>query len=217
MMKKVVAGFEMVVGMAILGIILAGIWGCELTSDPGEVTIRPDSAALREGESITLTASGGRTYLWQLEHEDWGRLNTRRGDTVVYTSHYTPPWGQSAVQKVLVTADSVGTNATPTKLKAEAYITHRPEGGVALRLKPTTATLHAVGATATFSVTGGTRYQWSLSQPTWGTLSHLTGERTTYRNLRAPAADGGLEIQVLTVRDVVSGQEARAEIYLHLP
>jgi|GEM_PF-1225973 len=215
-MKKPFApvGFGLIAFL--LGALVLGLSGCEVTSDPGKVSIHPDSALLREGESITLTASGGREYTWRLEREEWGRLNTRRGESVVYTSVYTPPWGQSAVQKVIVTANVVGTNSTTATLTGEAYITHRPEG-VVLKVKPTTATLHHVGDTATFSVSGGVRYEWRLSQPTWGTLSDLTGSRTTYRNLREPPVDGSLEIQVLTVRDALSGQEARAEIYLHRP
>lgn len=188
--------------------------GCEVTSDKGEVTITPSSATVREGKSVTLTAAGGRTYMWRLENEAWGRLNARRGQTVVYTSRHTPASGASAVQKITVTADVAGTNEAPTTLTGEAFITHLSDG-IVVRLTPTTATLRGVGATAAFTAAGGTRYEWRLSQTDWGTLSALTGARTTYQNLKEPPADGSMIIQTLTVKDVPSGVEASAQIYLY--
>jgi len=122
----------------VLGTLLAAslaLTGCEDTeSTDTPVKITPSSTALRKGESVTLTASGGFEYKWAMEQDklDWGFLSAYEGETVVYTSLYDPP-SQSAVHVITVTstypsayrADAL-TNAPPVDggKTAEAYITH---------------------------------------------------------------------------------------------
>jgi hypothetical protein len=85
---------------------------CEISSATQEVVVSPSSAALKKGESIQFTASGGFEYRWHLENEKWGMLSTRRGSTTVYTSLYDP-------------RDAAGATAEGTVLQvlyAESYI-----------------------------------------------------------------------------------------------
>lgn len=103
--------------------------GCEVDSAAQKIEIRPDSATLRYGESITLTAYNGYEYNWSLQNTSWGRLNTRQGMMVTYTSFYDPT--APAVQIITVTStfsdntdSSSGSN--PVSHTAESYITHIP-------------------------------------------------------------------------------------------
>ncbi|MBM4143945.1 MAG: hypothetical protein FJ225_10205 [Lentisphaerae bacterium] len=63
---------------------------CEVDSASGEIIISPSSAALKKGESIQFTASGGFQYRWRLKNEKWGTLSARRGPSTVYTSLFDP-------------------------------------------------------------------------------------------------------------------------------
>jgi hypothetical protein len=59
--------------------------GCEASS-PSElaVTVTPDHATLRSGESVTLTASGWNAYKWSLSNSDIGDLSSTVGERVTY-------------------------------------------------------------------------------------------------------------------------------------
>ncbi len=110
----------LVAGMA--GAFLAG---CEVTSERSTVTLSQSGGGIRKGESISLTARGGDNYVWTLEHDFMGFLNTRQGDTVVYTSRFTPDRGEDSVQIVTVTAGGgSGTNAAISSRTAQAFINH---------------------------------------------------------------------------------------------
>ena len=114
-------------GLALLLIVL--ICGCDVDSAARKIYIRPDSATVRFGESVTLTAYDGYNYTWSLQNESWGTLNTRSGMMVTYKSLYDPP--SPAVQVITVTSTFVddsdsGTSSNPVDHTAEAYITHIP-------------------------------------------------------------------------------------------
>jgi hypothetical protein len=59
--------------------------GCEASS-PSElaVTVTPDHATLRSGESVTLTASGWNAYRWSLSKPNIGDLSSTVGESVSY-------------------------------------------------------------------------------------------------------------------------------------
>lgn len=112
-----------------LTVLLASalICGCEVDSASQKVEIRPNTATLRYGESVTLTAYNGYIYAWSLQNESWGTLSSRSGMMVTYQSLYDPTAAQ--VQIITVTSTFTdsgagGSNATPQT--ATAYITHVP-------------------------------------------------------------------------------------------
>jgi len=111
-----------------LSVLMAAAWfcGCEVDSATQKVYIRPDSATLRYGESVTLTAYNGYNYTWSLQNEAWGTLTPRSGMMVTYKSLYDPASPQVQIVTVVSTfTDSsvTGSNAPQT---ATAYITHIP-------------------------------------------------------------------------------------------
>lgn len=120
--------FSAALGSAAL-LMIVFLCGCEVDSAAHKIEVRPDTAVLRYGESVTLTAYNGYVYEWSLQNEAWGRLNTRQGIMVTYTSFYDP--ASPAVQVITVTStfsdntdSSSGSN--PVSHTAEAYITHIP-------------------------------------------------------------------------------------------
>lgn len=61
--------------------------GCETDSaDEISVSISPNYAKLKAGQSITLTASGGWNYRWSVRPSTAGSLSRTAGDSVVYTA-----------------------------------------------------------------------------------------------------------------------------------
>lgn len=122
--------FPAVFGSAAL-LMITLLCGCEVDSAAQKVKINPDSATLRYGESVTLTAYNGYVYTWSLANETYGMLSARSGMTVTYTSYYDPP--TPVVQVVRVTSSfsdngggSSSTNSSSSTNTAEAYITHIP-------------------------------------------------------------------------------------------
>jgi len=102
--------------------------GCEADPVNQTVFITPDSAVMRNGEAVTFTASGGVDYDWSLEHESYGILLNRRGDTTTYVSSISPGSATNLQQILRVTSIVRGgatTNAGQvTTGTAEAFITH---------------------------------------------------------------------------------------------
>ena len=125
--------FKEVVTSAVLAMAMpaafAFLCGCEVDSAAQKIEIRPDSATLRYKESVTLTAYNGYIYDWSLQNELWGKLNTRHGMMVTYTSILDPTSPQ--VQIITVTStfsdnSGSGSGSNPVSHTAEAYITHIP-------------------------------------------------------------------------------------------
>lgn len=72
-----------------------------------------------------------------------------------------------------------------------------------LSVSPSSATVNE-GESVTFEVSGGYDYSWSMSEPTWGSLSSQTGSRTTYTSSYAPDTNT-TSYQVLTVVSTIEG------------
>jgi hypothetical protein len=79
---------------------------------------------------MTFTASGGYEYLWTISDRTLGMLNTREGETVVYTSIASSS-ASGMVQTVTVTGfiegqggGTTASNQTSYSASAEAYVTH---------------------------------------------------------------------------------------------
>jgi hypothetical protein len=145
-------------------IIAAGLFlaGCEVDSASSTIEITPDSVTLASTEqSVTLTCVGGYECTWSLATEAWGTLNTRRGISVVYTSHYQPPAGSTPVQQIVTVASRFttmsgmdqsyipagATNIPGTNTQyASAYITHLP--AVSSAVAAVTSTLDGMASAA---------------------------------------------------------------------
>lgn len=79
-------------GLAVLVFSTAILFflGCEIDSADHKISILPGQSTIYLGQTITLRAEGGYFYTWELEHENWGLLSSRRGDSVTYQSRFTP-------------------------------------------------------------------------------------------------------------------------------
>jgi hypothetical protein len=118
--------------LALLAFIFSGILalmnGCETTPAAGNPEITPSAATVRIGQSVAFSASGGSVYAWSLQNETMGRLDTRRGERVVYVSMYDPGSSTSAVQIITVSSTVSGssetTNSPTFERSGEAYVTH---------------------------------------------------------------------------------------------
>ena len=110
-------------------LMIVFLCGCEVDSAARKIEVRPDSATLRYGESVTLTAYNGYVYEWSLQNETYGRLSSRSGMMVTYTSMSDPASPQLQIITVSSTfsdnSDS-GSGSNPVSHTAEAYITHIP-------------------------------------------------------------------------------------------
>ena len=111
--------------------LAVGFMACDNESASNRITVEPPYVRLHKGESVTFTASGGYDYFWTLSDNALGRLNTRNGPRVIYTSFSTAS-SSGAVQTVSVNATiagesvggSTGTTANAYSQSAEAVITH---------------------------------------------------------------------------------------------
>lgn len=102
--------------------------GCEVDSASRKIEIRPNSATIKYGQALTLSALNGYVYTWSLSDNTLGTLNTRSGIQVTYTSMTDP--ATPVVQTITVTStfsdtDTSGTGSNaPVVHTGEAYITH---------------------------------------------------------------------------------------------
>lgn len=80
--------------------------GCESESaDTAKITVSPSSATLTSGgASVSLSASGGWNYLWELGDDSIGKLDKHTGSKVVYTATAFGSGGSNLVQTVTVSA-----------------------------------------------------------------------------------------------------------------
>lgn len=108
---------------ALIGTI-AALTGCE--TDPTEqiaLSITPNTARLRAGESQEFKAGGFQDYTWSLSKPELGVLSTTKGDTTIYTQVSS---ASSETQVLTVRASSTGASASNkvTTASAEAIITN---------------------------------------------------------------------------------------------
>lgn len=138
-MRKILHFIPSLLILTLPAIILC-ICGCELDSADQTIRIIPEQSTIYKGQAITLRAEGGYFYTWSLENENWGQLNARRGDSVIYTSLFTPGTSTSeaaAVQTVYVYSTYTdqpvnpdGTTSTGSHVyvdSAQATILHMPD------------------------------------------------------------------------------------------
>ena len=109
-----------------LVIALFALLGCETeSSEQIAISITPNTATLRLGESQEFTASGWQDYTWSISPSDRGVLSTRKGDRTVYTAVS----GTNDIVVLTLEANVRTTNTTAgggSRVRAEALITHQP-------------------------------------------------------------------------------------------
>ena len=75
-----------VVLLAALGLVAS----CENEKTAGDgdavLEVTPSYARLRRGASVSLTASGAKAFVWELENPDIGSLSAHHGNSVIYTA-----------------------------------------------------------------------------------------------------------------------------------
>ena len=120
-MKKTIS-YLAIASAIILGAY--GLTGCDTESaDQVTITVTPNNARIKVGDSLTFTAHGFRDYNWSLSEPKIGVLSVNRGDSTVYTA--VQP-ASNIVQVLTVTSTAVSSvisNQTVT-VSAEALITH---------------------------------------------------------------------------------------------
>ncbi|HHI94659.1 MAG TPA: hypothetical protein ENK04_14305 [Gammaproteobacteria bacterium] len=118
-------------------------------SDTAVISISPNTASLRVGESVTFSASGGNApYSWVSNSPGVATINASTG---VLTAQNT---GSTTV----TVTDNSGNTANSGAITVTA-----PPPPVAVTVSPNTGSV-AVGATLQFSASGGSApYSWSVS------------------------------------------------------
>lgn len=170
--------------------------GCEVESGAGKLSITPSSVQIRNGETVSFTASGGYEYTWSLDNPAWGILSSVSGEKVSYTSlldtgSYASPQIQTLRVTSTIPGDSSGTNASGS-LSAAAWIYHTAgtntgtstETTNTLSLSPSSVNISATAISSfTFTVTGGTAgYAWTVSDSTLGAILG-SGVSATYTSV----------------------------------
>ena len=89
--------------------------GCE-SGDSYSISVSPNYAKIKPGQSVTLTASGWSNYSWSLSSESGAHLSASTGKSVVFYAEGTA--GSNTVYNVTATAvgsgsvSGSGTNST---------------------------------------------------------------------------------------------------------
>ena len=89
--------------------------GCE-SGDSYSISVSPNYAKIKPGQSVTLTASGWSNYSWSLSSESGAHLSATTGKSVVFYAESTA--GSNTVYNVTATAvgsgsvSGSGTNST---------------------------------------------------------------------------------------------------------
>jgi hypothetical protein len=83
----------------------AFVAGCE-SGDSYSISVSPNYAKIRPGQSVTLTAGGWENYSWSLDSENGAHLSATTGKSVVF---YADGGASNAVYNV--TAAAIGSGA----------------------------------------------------------------------------------------------------------
>ena len=91
------------------------------------IKVSPGYTELREGQSVTLTATGWDSYRWTLAQPTWGVLSGSSGDSVQYTAtRDSDVDGSSVNQTITAIAASTGLSVTNgvTGINGSATVRH---------------------------------------------------------------------------------------------
>ncbi|MDA3797577.1 MAG: hypothetical protein PF692_00645 [Kiritimatiellae bacterium] len=164
------------------------------------LSISPTSASVNSsGDIVSFTASGDddESYSWWLANDSWGEL-TQGSDTQV--SYLWNGSGDGETQILYCR------NAGQT---VEAAIS-QGEAPSSLSINPSQVDVMYLGQ-VTFTASGGVEdtYEWGLSEPTWGTMTQSSVNKSVYT--RTIEANGG--IQYITLEN---GSESVQAVAIHV-
>ena len=81
--------------------------GCE-SADSYSISVSPNYAKVKPGQSVTLSASGWANYTWSLSSENGAHLSATTGKSVVF---YAEGGSSNAVYNVIATAVGSGSSS----------------------------------------------------------------------------------------------------------
>ena len=91
----------------------AFVAGCE-SGDSYSISISPNYAKIKPGQSVTLTASGWENYSWSLNNENGAHLSATTGKSVVFYAESDASNTVYSVTAVAVGSGASGGGATNT-------------------------------------------------------------------------------------------------------
>lgn len=92
--------------------------GCE-SGDSYSISVSPNYAKVKGGQSVALHASGWENYRWTLDNENGAHLSATTGKSVVF---YAESGASNAVYNVTVAAIGSGTSTNSAGYTAKAKI-----------------------------------------------------------------------------------------------
>ena len=106
-MKNVLPAFAAAAVLA--GAVLSAFFasGCE-DADSYSISVSPNYAKVKGGQSVTLNASGWSNYQWTLDNENGAHLSATTGKSVVVTAE---SGSSNAVVNVIATAAGSGSSS----------------------------------------------------------------------------------------------------------
>jgi len=200
--------------LAAASLLTACIWiaGCETMDEEGAnntLQITPSYASLKKNQSVTLSASGGANYRWEVENPEMGTINTTVGRSVVYTAREVPePNGKFSQKIILRGTTDLDTSGDAT---GTATIAHVPANEDPDSVSVSGGDTAIVGGQAiSISVSGGDgkNYSWTLSNGSYGRLSSSSGSKAAYYATSRPGF-------VQTLR-ISSGKQTQTHLITHL-
>jgi hypothetical protein len=106
---------------ALLAACLCLVTGCEVEpTSQASITVTPNFAKMKEGQSLIFTASGWTDYRWSLSDKNIGVLDSTTGSSVTYTAIAD----SSASQNLTVTGRNAGTGTNVTDVTTVVVIQH---------------------------------------------------------------------------------------------
>ena len=93
--------------------------GCE-SGDSHSISISPNYAKIKPGQSVTLSASGWENYSWSLSSENGAHLSATTGKSVVF---YAESGASNAVYSVTAVAVGSGSSGGGTNSTSSAGYT----------------------------------------------------------------------------------------------
>ena len=117
-MKKFLPAFAAVAVLA--GAVLSALFasGCE-DANSYSISVSPNYAKVKGGQSVALNASGWANYQWTLDNENGAHLSATTGKSVVF---YAESGASNAVYNVTVAAIGSGTSTNSAGYTAKAKI-----------------------------------------------------------------------------------------------
>ena len=104
-MKHILPAFAAVAVLAGAALTACLSSGCE-SADSYSISVSPNYAKIKGGQSVTLNASGWSNYQWTLDNENGAHLSATTGKSVVF---YAESGASNTVYNV--TATAVGSSA----------------------------------------------------------------------------------------------------------